>query len=62
MCDYCNTAFGHFHGCPAEIRADERDDPYRYYRLERDGITNEGYWAAVNGTEFDEKEGYTHER
>lgn len=24
-----------------------------YIRIERQGMTDEGYWAAVNGTEFD---------
>ena len=31
-----------------------------YLRIEREGIQDEGYWAAVNGTEF-ETEGYEHE-
>lgn len=26
-----------------------------YLILEREGIQNEGYWAAVNGIEFDEE-------
>lgn len=48
-------------------RAEERPETddlmdMAYERLERDGIQNEEYWAAVNGTEFDEKEGYTYER
>lgn len=56
MCDYCNTAFGHFPGCPTEPRADERDDPYRYYRPENDGIHNEGYWAATNNSTITKEE------
>ena len=31
-----------------------------YLRIEREGIQDEGYWAAVNGTEF-ETEGYENE-
>ena len=31
-----------------------------YLRIEREGIQDEGHWAAVNGTEF-ETEGYEHE-
>ena len=31
-----------------------------YLRIEREGIQDEGYWAAVNGTEF-ETEGYERE-
>ena len=31
-----------------------------YLRTEREGIRDEGHWAAVNGTEF-ETEGYEHE-
>ena len=31
-----------------------------YLRVEREGIRDEGHWAAVNGTEF-ETEGYEHE-
>lgn len=31
-----------------------------YLILERQGMTDEGYWAAVNGTEF-ETEGYENE-
>ena len=31
-----------------------------YLRIEREGIRDEGHWAAVNGTEF-ETEGYEHE-
>ena len=25
-----------------------------YLRIEREGITDEGYWAAINGTDFKE--------
>ena len=31
-----------------------------YLRIEREGMQDEGYWAAVNGTEF-ETEGYENE-
>ena len=31
-----------------------------YLRIEREGIQDEGHWAAVNGTEF-ETEGYENE-
>ena len=31
-----------------------------YLRVEREGIQDEGHWAAVNGTEF-ETEGYENE-
>ena len=31
-----------------------------YLRVEREGIRDEGHWAAVNGTEF-ETEGYENE-
>ena len=31
-----------------------------YLRMEREGIRDEGHWAAVNGTEF-ETEGYENE-
>ena len=31
-----------------------------YLRIEREGIQDEGYWAAINGTEF-ETEGYENE-
>ena len=31
-----------------------------YLRIEREGIQDEGHWAAVNGTEF-ETEGFEHE-
>ena len=31
-----------------------------YLRIEREGMQDEGHWAAVNGTEF-ETEGYEHE-
>ena len=31
-----------------------------YLRIEREGIQDEGHWAAVNGTEF-ETEDYEHE-
>ena len=31
-----------------------------YLRIEREGIRDEGHWAAVNGTEF-ETEGYENE-
>lgn len=31
-----------------------------YLRIEREGIRDEGHWAAVSGTEF-ETEGYEHE-
>lgn len=26
-----------------------------YLMLEREGMTDEGYWAAINGTEFDKE-------
>ena len=54
MCKTCNCVDGHFEGCPFEPTPEDLADPYRYYRIERQGMTDEGYWAAVNGTDFNE--------
>ena len=45
---------------PRRFAIGEDTQEQDYLRIEREGIQDEGYWAAVNGTEF-ETEGYEHE-
>ena len=45
---------------PRRFEIGEDVQEHDYLRIEREGIQDEGYWAAVNGTEF-ETEGYEHE-
>ena len=45
---------------PRRFEIGEDTQEHDYLRIEREGIQDEGYWAAVNGTEF-ETEGYEHE-
>ena len=45
---------------PRRFAVGEDTQEQDYLRIEREGIQDEGYWAAVNGTEF-ETEGYEHE-
>ena len=45
---------------PRRFAVGEDTQEHDYLRIEREGIQDEGYWAAVNGTEF-ETEGYEHE-
>lgn len=45
---------------PRRFAVGEDTQEQNYLRIEREGIQDEGYWAAVNGTEF-ETEGYEHE-
>ena len=45
---------------PRRFAVGEETQEQDYLRIEREGIQDEGYWAAVNGTEF-ETEGYEHE-
>ena len=45
---------------PRRFEIGEDTQEQDYLRIEREGIQDEGYWAAVNGTEF-ETEGYEHE-
>ena len=45
---------------PRRFAVGEDTQEYDYLRIEREGIQDEGYWAAVNGTEF-ETEGYENE-
>ena len=45
---------------PRRFAVGEDTQEQDYLRIEREGIQDEGHWAAVNGTEF-ETEGYEHE-
>ena len=45
---------------PRRFAIDEDIQEQNYLRIEREGIQDEGHWAAVNGTEF-ETEGYENE-
>ena len=45
---------------PRRFAVGEETQEQDYLRIEREGIQDEGHWAAVNGTEF-ETEGYEHE-
>ncbi|NCB36707.1 MAG: hypothetical protein EOM58_11780 [Clostridia bacterium] len=45
---------------PRRFAIGEDTQEQDYLRIEREGIQDEGYWAAVNGTEF-ETEVYEHE-
>ena len=45
---------------PRRFAIGEDTQEQDYLRIEREGIQDEGYWAAVNGTEFETK-GYEHE-
>ena len=45
---------------PRRFVVGEDTQEHDYLRIEREGIQDEGYWAAVNGTEF-ETEGYENE-
>ena len=45
---------------PRRFAVGEETQEQDYLRIEREGIQDEGYWAAVNGTEF-ETEGYENE-
>ena len=45
---------------PRRFAVGEDTQEQDYLRIEREGIQDEGYWAAVNGTEF-ETEGYENE-
>ena len=45
---------------PRRFEIGEGAQEHDYLRIEREGIQDEGYWAAVNGTEF-ETEGYENE-
>ena len=45
---------------PRRFAIGEDTQEQDYLRIEREGIQDEGHWAAVNGTEF-ETEGYEHE-
>ena len=45
---------------PRRFAVGEDAQEQDYLRIEREGIQDEAYWAAVNGTEF-ETEGYEHE-
>ena len=45
---------------PRRFVVGEDTQEQNYLRIEREGIQDEGYWAAVNGTEF-ETEGYENE-
>ena len=45
---------------PRRFAVGEDVQEHDYLRMEREGIRDEGHWAAVNGTEF-ETEGYEHE-
>ena len=45
---------------PRRFAVGEDAQEQDYLRIEREGIQDEGYWAAVNGTEF-ETEGYENE-
>ena len=45
---------------PRRFEIGEDAQEQDYLRVEREGIRDEGHWAAVNGTEF-ETEGYENE-
>jgi hypothetical protein len=45
---------------PRRFAIGEDTQEQDYLRIEREGIQDEGYWAAVNGTEF-ETEDYENE-
>ena len=45
---------------PRRFAIGEDTQEQDYLRIEREGIQDEGHWAAVNGTEF-ETEGYENE-
>ena len=45
---------------PRRFTVGEDTQEQDYLRIEREGIRDEGHWAAVNGTEF-ETEVYEHE-
>ena len=45
---------------PRRFAVGEDTQEQDYLRIEREGIQDEAYWAAVNGTEF-ETEGYEYE-
>ena len=45
---------------PRRFAVGEDTQEQDYLRIEREGIQDEGYWAAVNGTEF-ETAGYENE-
>ena len=45
---------------PRRFQVGEDTQEQDYLRIEREGIQDEGHWAAVNGTEF-ETEGYENE-
>ena len=39
---------------PRRFAVGEDTQEHDYLRIEREGIQDEGYWAAVNGIEFEE--------
>jgi hypothetical protein len=45
---------------PRRFEIGEDTQEQDYLRIEREGIQDEGHWAAINGTEF-ETEGYENE-
>ena len=45
---------------PRRFAVGEDTQEHDYLRIEREGIQDEGHWAAVNGTEF-ETEGFENE-
>ena len=45
---------------PRRFAVGEDTQEQDYLRIEREGMQDEGHWAAVNGTEF-ETEGYENE-
>ena len=40
---------------PRRFAVGEDTQEQDYLRIEREGIQDEGHWAAVNGTEFDKE-------
>ena len=40
---------------PRRFAIDEDIQEQNYLRIEREGIQDEGHWAAVNGTEYDKE-------
>ena len=40
---------------PRRFAVGEDTQEHDYLRIEREGMQDEGYWVAVNGTEFDKE-------